>query len=116
MSRSRSKNKSKSYAEGKDDQNRLSGALGAALDAIVVAHDLDMTLANDRSIDGTLSFHMFISVFVVIIICHFFYLELHDPLRQLVIMSENDKNIDKTQVEIVANIAAKVAVSILFSF
>jgi len=32
-----------------DDQNRLSGALGAALDAIAVAHDLDMTLTKDQS-------------------------------------------------------------------
>lgn len=38
------------------------------------------------------------------------FLEIHDPLRQLVIMSENDKNIDKTKVEIVANAAAKIAV------
>ncbi|CAI6369019.1 unnamed protein product [Macrosiphum euphorbiae] len=80
------KNKSKSYSEAKDDQIRLSGALGAALDAIAVAHDLDMTLTKDQSID-----------------------ELHDPLRQLVIMSESDKNIDKSQVEIVANAAAKIA-------
>lgn len=36
---------------------------------------------------------------------------MHDPLRQLVIMSESDKNIDKTKVEIVANAAAKIAVS-----
>ncbi|XP_060880261.1 transient receptor potential cation channel subfamily V member 5 [Metopolophium dirhodum] len=80
------KNKSKSYSEAKDDQIRLSGALGAALDAIAVAHDLDMTLTKDQSID-----------------------ELHDPLRQLVIMSESDINIDKSQVEIVANAAAKIA-------
>lgn len=39
-----------------------------------------------------------------------FFSELHDPLRQLVIMSESDKNIDKSQVEIVANAAAKIAV------
>ncbi|XP_015371179.1 PREDICTED: transient receptor potential cation channel subfamily V member 6 [Diuraphis noxia] len=76
----------KSYSEVKDDQIRLSGALGAALDAIAVAHDLDMTLTKDQSID-----------------------ELHDPLRQLVIMSENDKTVDKSQVEIVANAAAKIA-------
>lgn len=49
----RTKNKSKSYSEAKDDQIRLSGALGAALDAIAVAHDLDMTLTKDQSIDGT---------------------------------------------------------------
>lgn len=39
----------KSYSEAKDDQNRLSGALGAALDAIAVAHDLDMTMTKDQS-------------------------------------------------------------------
>jgi hypothetical protein len=48
----RSKNKKKSNSEAKDDQIRLSGALGAALDAIAVAHDLDMTLTKDQSIDG----------------------------------------------------------------
>lgn len=39
----------------KDDQTKLSGALGAALDAIAVAHDLDMSLSKDQSIiiDGT---------------------------------------------------------------
>lgn len=36
---------------------------------------------------------------------------MQDPLRQLVIMTESDKNIDKTKVEIVANAAAKIAVS-----
>lgn len=46
------KKKNKSYSEAKDDQARLSGALGAALDAIAVAHDLDMTLTKDQSIDG----------------------------------------------------------------
>lgn len=46
------KKKNKSYSEVKDDQARLSGALGAALDAIAVAHDLDMTLTKDQSIDG----------------------------------------------------------------
>jgi hypothetical protein len=40
-----------------------------------------------------------------------FSTELHDPLRQLVIMTESEKNIDKTRVEIVANAAAKIAVS-----
>jgi len=48
----RSKNKTKSYSEVKDDEARLSGALGAALDAIAVVHDLDMTLSKDQSIDG----------------------------------------------------------------
>ncbi|VVC45404.1 Ankyrin repeat,Ankyrin repeat-containing domain,Ion transport domain [Cinara cedri] len=80
------KKKNKSYSETKDDQAKLSGALGAALDAIAVVHDLDMTLIKDHSIE-----------------------ELHDPLRQLVIMTETDKNIDKNKVEIVANAAAKIA-------
>lgn len=48
----RIKNKNKSCSEVKDDQNRLSGAFGAALDAIAVAHDLDMTIMKDQSIDG----------------------------------------------------------------
>lgn len=37
---------------------------------------------------------------------------MHDPLRQLVIMSESDTNIDKNKVEIVANAAAQIAVSL----
>lgn len=105
----RTKHKSKSYSEVKDDQNRLSGALGAALDAIAVAHDLDMTMTKDQSIDGT-SYNI-ICKFSIIYAIQLIFLELHDPLRQLVIMSENDKDIDKNKVEIVANAAAKIAVS-----
>lgn len=77
-----------------------------------------MTLTKDESIGGTyFLWYVYLynsaKIFIKQEICIFYviFLELHDPLRQLVIMSESDKNIDKSQVEIVANAAAKIAVS-----
>ncbi|XP_050436250.1 transient receptor potential cation channel subfamily V member 5 [Adelges cooleyi] len=78
--------KSKGNCEAKKTPPRLSGALGAAIDAMAVAQNLDMTLPKDHKIE-----------------------DLHDPLRQLVIMSESSNTVDRNQVEIVANTAAKVA-------
>jgi len=78
-----------------------------------------MTLTKDESIGGTCFFDTYTYTIVLKYLFKktfdyfksFFFLELHDPLRQLVIMSESDKNIDKSQVAIVANAAAKIAVS-----
>ncbi|XP_050533722.1 transient receptor potential cation channel subfamily V member 5 isoform X2 [Daktulosphaira vitifoliae] len=69
------------------DQSKLSGALEAALDAMATKHDFNITSPIMQNIE-----------------------EVHDPLRQLVIMTENNNNIDNHQIEIVANKAAKISV------